>query len=245
MSPDHLAQLVLVGYVLVISGVAVLRGVTAAEGWRAWLLYQGARLYSRCCFRWRGTKCPFAWVSPAMLVVNHRSPLDPMFIMPGIESNRPPGFMTAKEYFAVPVVGFICRAMESVPTARDGKDMNSIRASLRRLQEGKFLGIFPEGRINRGSGFLPANTGVAWLALKSKAPVFPIYIHNAPQADSMVTPFFMFRPVRVYYGEAVDLTGFYEQKISEPLLQTVTDVIMSKLAELARRAEREVAALRG
>ena len=46
--------------------------------------------------------------------------------------------------------------------------------AIRQLKQGDLVGIFPEGGINRGlPGVKAANPGVAFLALSTKAPVYP------------------------------------------------------------------------
>lgn len=110
--------------------------------------------------------------------------------------------------------------------------MAATRAALRRLHEGKILGIFPEGRINTGDGLLPANPGVGWLALKSRAPVFPVFLRNAPLGHSMVRAFFDFRPVKVIYGDPVDLSAYYGRGLSEEMVMEVTQTLMRAVAEL-------------
>ena len=70
----------------------------------------------------------------------------------------------------VPVIGGIIRAGGSFPVDRRGTDLGAVRTSLRILQGGGTLGIFPEG--TRGGGEVQG--GTALLALKGKAPVLPV-----------------------------------------------------------------------
>lgn len=233
MPPDRIAQLTLVAYGLLFAALPVWRAWRDPLGWQVWLLYRIGTLYGRFCFRWRANRpCPFEHVSPAIIIANHRSPLDPLLIWIGVLSGRPLGFLTAREYCEQPGLRFINKHMESIPVARDGKDMGAMRAALRRLQSGNVLGIFPEGRINKGNGLLPADPGVAWIVLRSRAPVYPVFIHNAPGGPSMVAPFFNFRPVRVTYGDPIDLSDLYERGVSSDVLREATDRIMSGLAAL-------------
>lgn len=233
MLPESFALLTLVAYGLLAIVLIVWRAASCPVGWRLWVLHAIARMYACCCFHWRSNRrCPFLHARPALLVVNHRSPLDPLFITADVDNNRPLGFMMAREYYDVRGLRFINTSQECIPVARDGKDLAATRAALRRLQEGKILGIFPEGGINTGPGLLPGNPGVAWLALRSRAPVFPVFIQNAPTAESMVAPFFRFQRVRVIYGDPIDLSAFYELKPTEAVLDEVTALLMTHLAKL-------------
>lgn len=233
MSPDRIAQLTLAGYAVFAVALVLWRALRCPQGWRLWILYFIDAMYCRLCFHWRSNHpSPFQDASPAILIANHRSPLDPMFIWVGMYNKRPLEFMTAKEYFGIRGLQFIMDAMRAIPVARDGKDMTATRTALRRLEEGRLLGVFPEGRINKEAGLLPANPGIAWLALRSRAPVYPVFIRNAPQGKDMVAPFLNFTRVTVLYGDPIDLSAYYGQRHTPELLQHVTDLMMRRLGEL-------------
>lgn len=238
MSADQWGLTAILLYGILAAVLIVWRAVRSPLGWQVWMLYVIARSYGRLGFHWRANRpCPFPLPGPAMIICNHRSPVDPLFIWMGIPHGHPPGFLTAQEYCEQPGLRFINQHLKSIPVARNGKDMSAMRAAIRRLQEGKLLGVFPEGRINTGPGLLPADPGVAWLALKSRVPVYPVFIHNAPTGRTMVEPFFNFRRVRLTYGDPVDLSRFYDRDLSREVLQEATDTMMSRLAELGLRSE--------
>lgn len=233
MPPENLAILTLAAYGLLFIIVIVARAATCPTGWRMWVLYAITRAYGCCCFHWRSNRrCPFVNVRPALVLANHRSPLDPLLIAVGVDDIRPLGFMMAREYYSIPGLRFINRNQECIPVARDGKDLAATRAALRRLADGKVVGIFPEGGLNTGPGLLPANPGVAWLALKSRAPVYPVFIENAPTGKTMVEPFFNFSRVRVIYGDPIDLSAWYDVRPSDQVLEQVTHILMSRIAKL-------------
>jgi 1-acyl-sn-glycerol-3-phosphate acyltransferase len=110
--------------------------------------------------------------------------------------------------------------------------MASAREALRRLQAGKLVAVFPEGGINLGKGLREASPGIAWLALRAKVPVYPVFIHGSPQGTDMVEPFLGTARVRVIYGDPIDLSGYEGQRKSHELLAEVTDLLMRRLAEL-------------
>jgi len=233
MSADAFARSILAGYGLLFCAVIAWRALRCPQGWRLWLLYVADSLYCRLCFHWRANRrCPWLNERSAIIVANHRSPLDPILIWVGMTNRRSLECLTAREYFGIPGLRFIFQSTHAIPVERKGKDMAATREALRRLKEGHCLGVFPEGRINTGPGLLPGDTGVAWLALHSRAPVYPVFIHNAPQTGSMVSPFYTFTRVRVSYGDPVDLSTFYGRRITTELLQEVTDLMMSQLARL-------------
>ncbi|MGQ0637570.1 MAG: lysophospholipid acyltransferase family protein [Planctomycetaceae bacterium] len=235
MSPDAIAGLTLASLLLLSLLLVVWHAVRSPAGWRLWVLYVIDALYCRLCFHWRANcACPFLEARPAILIANHRSPLDPILIWVGVTNRRPLEFLTAREYFRIRGLKFIFDATKAIPVARDGKDMAATRTALRRLREGRILGMFPEGRINTNPGpeLLPADIGVAFLALHSQAPVYPVFIENAPRGTNMVNPFWHFTRVRIRYGDSIDLSSWYGRKLTPELLQEVTDLLMRRLAEL-------------
>ncbi len=233
MEVDDFARVTLAGYFLIIVAIVLWRAGRSSQGWQSWLLFAIASLYCRLGFHWRANRrCPYLDESAAIIIANHRSPVDPMLILVGMSNLRPFECLTAQEYFGIPGLQFIFDTMRAIPVARTGKDMVATREALRRLKEGRYIGIFPEGKINTGPGLLPGDTGIAWLALHSRAPVFPVFIHNAPPAKNMVSPFYTFQRVRISYGDALDLSAYYGRRINSTLLQEVTGLIMAKLAAL-------------
>jgi|SRR5579872_1950675 len=233
MPAEAIARWTLAGYAAIFISLVLWRALRCPEGWRLWLLYVIASLYSRLGCHWRASRrCPFLDERSAIVIANHRSPVDPILIWVGVTNLRPLEYLTAQEYFGIPGLQFIFGATRAIPVARDGKDTAPTRIALRRLKEGCYLGVFPEGRINTGPGLLPANTGIAWLALHSQAPVYPVFVHNAPQGKSMVRSVFAFSRVRMTYGDPIDLSAYYGRRITSELVQEVTDLLMRRLAEL-------------
>ncbi len=233
MSSEQTAQLALIMYGLGVAAIVAWRALRCPAGWRLWLLYGLNAGYMRIFFHWRANRrCPFDQIGPAIIIANHRSPVDPQIIMAGMRSCRPLGFLTAREYCEIRALRFIVNSMESIPVERDGRDMAATRAALRRLRAGKLLGVFPEGRINTGDGLLPGNPGVAWLALQSQAPVFPVFIHNAPQGASMVAAYYKFRRVRLTYGDPIDLSAYHARGLGPEVIDEVLNLMMARLAAL-------------
>ena len=240
MEPDVAAQLTLAAYAAAALLVIIREALRCRDGWAAWMLFVINRLYLPLAFHWRANRrCPFPARGPALIIANHRSAVDPLFIWMNHHFSskdhviRVIGFLTAREYCEMGgLVGFICRAMRSIPTDRDGRDTGPARAALRRLKNGDWVGVFPEGGINTGERLLEGTPGTAWLALRSKVPVYPVFVHGAPLGKTMIEPFYKFCRVRVSYGDPIDLSRYYGSRKTSELLREVTDLLMARLAEL-------------
>jgi 1-acyl-sn-glycerol-3-phosphate acyltransferase len=231
-----------VGFVA-LTMIIVWRAFACAEGWRPWVCYQVARAQARVFARWSATNaCTFPEHGPAIIVANHTSSADPhlLWIRHNVQFQRPRlrviRFLTAKEYYLQPgIVGWVCRAMKSIPVERSGHDMAALRDAFRTLDEGHLLGIFPEGKINATAPderLLPGGTGVAWLALKSGAPVIPVFIHGAPRSANVRETLLKRSRTRLTYGEPIEFPKLKQGKPSHEILVENTNLIMQRLASM-------------
>ena len=239
MNSETIAILTLAAYaaMAVVGVILYFRSIPLSFG--ASVLTICVRIYAALMFHRRtNRRCPFP-EGPAIILANHRSPVDPILLW--MHSHLTPygsrklnliDFMMAGEYADIPFVGALTRSLRAIPVERSGRDLAPTREALRRLEAGHWLGIFPEGCINRGTDLLEADSGIAWLALRAKVPVYPVFIHNAPQGRNMLEPFFTLCRVRVVYGDPIDLSEYYGKRKSQVVLREVTELMMTRLAEL-------------
>lgn len=107
---------------------------------------------------------------PVILAVNHTSFLDAPLVI-GV-TGRPVHVLSKAELFHGPV-GVALRSIGQIPVRRDTADLAALGAGLDVLATGGVLGVFPEG--SRGSGdFTDVRDGLAWLAMRSGAPIVPV-----------------------------------------------------------------------
>ncbi len=113
-----------------------------------------------------------------LLAANHISHFDPFIISSVIR--RKIDWMAMDEFFPVPVVGFLLRAVDAFPANRYRADRATIRTAINRLKEGHIVGLFPEGGIRDGTRSLlegaPLRPGAATLAHIAKVPIVPCVI---------------------------------------------------------------------
>ena len=212
---ETVALCIVLGLSLLVVARVVGKIVSHPDGWRPGLLTFGLRAYCAIFFR---VKVRHVSTVPgegaALVVANHRSPVDPL-LMHAAASFQPDGsrqriveWLTAKEYCSLPgPIGWITRVARSIPVDREGNDMASVKEAMRRLKEGRIVGIFPEGRINTGEGLLPFNPGLAFLATRGGVPVIPAYIDEAPggaDLNGMVQPFLTRTTAHVRFGPPLD-----------------------------------------
>lgn len=174
----------------------------------------------------------------AILVLNHRSSVDPFFIQ--TSTGRKVHWMVAREYCESFAFRWFLRQCEVIPVNRGGVDTQSTKAALRLTAAGGLVGMFPEGRINMTDEFmLPVRPGVAMIAMKSKVPLLPCYIEGSPYGGTAWSPFFIRGRVKVTYGEPIDITPYLDREHEEGVLEELTLRAVKALAVLAGKPEFE------
>ncbi len=143
---------------------------------------------------------------PVLLAGNHTGFVDGPLVW--LLAPRPAGLLAKSEIFVrggQRVFGWL----GLVPVHRGQADREALRAGLAVLAAGGALGVFPEG--TRGTGQLEqVSHGLAWLALRSGAPVVPIAVLGTRDAwprGGLVPR--RRAPVRVVFGApvTVDVAG--------------------------------------
>ena len=117
---------------------------------------------------------------PAILAPNHVSHTDPPLIAI-TNQRRPVTIMAKEELFRIPVVGPYIRALGMFPVNRGSADRAALKVALDALANGRLLVIFPEGTRGDGVALQEPERGLGLMAMKSGAPVVPVYIHGTSQ----------------------------------------------------------------
>jgi 1-acyl-sn-glycerol-3-phosphate acyltransferase len=173
---------------------------------------------------------------PVLLIANHTCSADPAFLQAC--ARRPMSFLIAEEYFKIPLANRLFRYMQSVPVARSGNDMTSVRTALRRLEDGRIVCIFPEGSLSgAGRGRMrTAKRGAAYLALRSGVPVYPAFIFGGPQHTHV--PSAWLRPTRggVIIGRPLDLSAYRDKRIDRKTLEEVGALLVRAIVALDTHA---------
>ena len=137
--------------------------------------------------------------SGALLIANHRCSVDPFFLQ--LVSGRRVHWMVAGEYFKHFLFGPILRSYQAIPTNRAGVDTASTKRAIALAKSGRFVGMFPEGRINRSDmPLLSIRPGAAIVAMRAGVPLVPIWIDGAPRGWEVYSALFMPAKVRILVG---------------------------------------------
>jgi 1-acyl-sn-glycerol-3-phosphate acyltransferase len=174
---------------------------------------------------------------PFIVAPNHLSFLDSVIVQALMP--RPVAFFAKAEYFTTKgikgrVMKSFFEAVGSIPVERgeQAASVQALRTLLDILEDGRGIGIYPEGTRSRDVVLYRGRTGVGWLALTTGAPVIPVGLIGTeklqPAGRNAVKPqhFIMKVGEPIYF----DKTG---PDHSLPARRQVTDRIMDAIAELS------------
>jgi len=195
---------------------------------------------------------------PVIFVANHPNALvDPLLLL--CFAPRPVAFLAKAPLFRMPVVGYIVRALGSIPVYRRqdavaevARNRETFEAAGRLLAAGGALALFPEGISHDEPSLLPMKTGAARIALGAAAALgAPIQIVPSSLAYSWKQKFRS--SVLIVFGEPITAEAPPHGARGEPPRESVTELtgrigeelegmtLQARTAEaldLVRRAER-------
>lgn len=108
---------------------------------------------------------------PVIVAPVHMSYLDPPVVACAMQ--RAITFMAKEELF-VSVLAPLIKSLGAFKVKRGAGDTEAIRIAIKLLQEGRAVLMFPEGTRGYGETLGPMTPGVAMLAKKTGAKVFPV-----------------------------------------------------------------------
>lgn len=213
---------------------------TAANSLSLWWVMLWVRFYAAFWCRMRRVgPCTIPRQGPVLLVANHTSGIDPIMLSAS-SPHRPIAYIVAQEHYHVPVANWFMRLVDCIPINRANPGKAFLAASLKTLQRGGVLGIFPQGTFSGPNEAAPEpKSGVGLLALRSGATVIPVNISGTTFHDSPFRGYLLRHRVQVRYGPAIDLSAFKGRERDPATNREVTDLLMRRVAELAAKAEPE------
>jgi 1-acyl-sn-glycerol-3-phosphate acyltransferase len=146
-----------------------------------------------------------------LMVSNHQSYLDPVLV--GVQLGRPLSYMAKAELFENPAFAWLIRSLEAFPIRKGEGDKAAIETTIRELEAGKMLLVFPEGTRTLDGQIGPMERGIALVIRRAKVPVLPTVIDGSFEAwkeRKIFRPW----PIAVCYGPAMDFSGMDRERIT-------------------------------
>jgi 1-acyl-sn-glycerol-3-phosphate acyltransferase len=173
---------------------------------------------------------------PVIVVANHLSFMDSLFVPLCVP--RRMVFLAKAEYFESPATAWFFKALGMIPVKREVKEKTeaALHSGIEVLSEGGALGLYPEGTRSPDGRLYRGRTGVARLAIRSKAPVVPVGVIGTrqvmPKDASFPRPW---GKVRIKFGSPLTFERYYEDGEDRFVLRTVTDEIMYEIMTLSEQ----------
>lgn len=105
---------------------------------------------------------------------NHCQLSDPPLAASALGGKVPLRLMAKKELFQKGMLGPLITWLGAFPIDRGGADITAIKTALNTVKQGQKLIIFPQGTRDAAEG--ETKKGAAMLAVKTRAPILPMYI---------------------------------------------------------------------
>lgn len=167
---------------------------------------------------------------PFFLVANHQSVLDPILVQAAC--TRPLHTFTKSTQFSGAFFRWLLVRLNGIPTRRYRIDPQVVRVALRRLEEGRGVGIYPEGERSWDGALQPFRQGTVRLLLKAGVPVIPCGIDGSydvwPRWSRRIKRF----PVHIRFGEPIRWPAMDDRREREAAAPEATRRLRDALVEL-------------
>ncbi len=208
------------------------------RGWQGHFLYLMGMGLSRLLLRLRYVgKEHIPAEGTYLLIANHQSMFDGLWIMGGLPKDQLPRFSVvggsdlAQQYGLTGRIMF--RVGKVIPIDRYGNPLRGLLLAKKALENGTIVMIHPEGTRTHDGRIGEMKNGAAYLGIKTKVPVIPVYLDGAYEAFSrhmsVPRPFdwkkMRRKQITIEFCPPVD-SSLYKDK--DELMEAVTRVLLDR-----------------
>jgi len=170
----------------------------------------------------------------AILVSNHASYLDPLFV--GLGVWRRINYLAKKEIFRTRILTYLLKKLfRTIPVDREQMDRDTLRRIYQLLKNNEILLMFPEGTRSYNGKLMEPKLGIGMIAYNTQARLIPVYIHGSYNVWSRNSKIIRLKPCMVFFGPPVDLKTYYNQEKSKELYKKISEKIMEGIKELEQK----------
>jgi 1-acyl-sn-glycerol-3-phosphate acyltransferase len=194
---------------------------------------------------WSGTE-NFPREGGFIVTSNHMTNIDPLTFAHFLWDNGvAPKILAKAPLFKIPVLAGVLRATGQIPVYRNTSSAGeSLTAAVTAIGDGDVVAVFPEGTLTRDPDLWPmvGKTGIARLALTTKAPVIPVAQWGAQNLlaryGKLLKPFPR-KLVTVVAGPPVVLDDLYDRPQDTATLREATERVMDAITALLAQVRDE------
>ncbi len=197
--------------------------------------------------------------TPVIFVLNHPNALvDPVFLL--CLAPRPVSFLAKAPLFRMPVIGYLVKALDSLPVYRrqdEGEDVSKNQetfiAARKLLARGGTIAICPEGVSHDAPGLKPIKTGTARISLAAVSSNEVPSLKIVPAGLYYTSKTHFRSDALLYFGNAIDVEPVtlepdgtpprdavrrLSDKIEKALREVILDAQYEEELQTTARAER-------
>lgn len=174
---------------------------------------------------------------PAILASNHLAVVDSLYLP--LMVPRRITFLAKSEYFTTPGIKgrlnkFFYSASGQVPVDRSGGQaaQAALRTAARVLEEGRLLGLYPEGTRSPDGRLYKGKTGIARMALEIGVPIIPVAMVGTGAMNPIGSKGLHPTKITLRVGEPLDFSRYEGLGGSRFIERAVTDEVMYALMNL-------------
>jgi len=171
-----------------------------------------------------------------IFVSNHTSLIDFPLYLCAFWTRNIRFLMAEIQFQRAPILSWFWNVIGSIKVDRKTYDFSFIADSIEALDEGDTIGIFPQSRIPlKGEGELPYKPSAALIAMKSGAPLVPVYTDGR---------YGIFKRTRIMIGEPLyaadaDIGAMEDAQAAQKLTDELTKRMHDMKCELEKRFANE------
>ena len=165
---------------------------------------------------------------PYVVIANHRHALDPVVMAMGIPKHQIV-FLAKKELGSTPLTRNLLTRLHCILVDRHNADMEAMRSCMKAIKLKKILLIFPEGTRHHEGQMEQIESGTALIAMRSKAPVIPIYF------DRKLS---WFKVTNLYVGEPIPYDDLLEEGINTETCEKMNERMRETFRKMIRETEK-------
>ena len=156
-----------------------------------------------------------------ILCANHLSLLDPVFLLVTLPQHI--YFMAKEESFRPAIGRFIFgKVMGAFPVKRGEADRTALDTAMQLVNDGKVLGIFPEGTRSKEEAVGRFKSGAALIAAQTGASILPVSIYTKGGRVRL------FKRTVITYGEVIP-RGELQPEEEKPNLRHMTRMLKERV----------------
>lgn len=170
----------------------------------------------------------------ALVISNHQSHFDPVLV--GLPLSRRLNYLARASLFSFAPFRWLINSLDAIAIDREGMGLSGLKETLKRLNRGEMVLLFPEGTRTRNGEVASLKRGFSALAKRAKVPLIPVGIDGAFQVWPRGQTLPRLGTIHVQYGTPITAEQFAD--LTEDELVALVSSRVEDCHAKARRSRR-------